>query len=201
MGVLRNRSRWVDVIGWRVGLILLISLVAFAAGLFTLTKDARDQWNELASASRDNNGWNVAQTEVEFLRAMNAVTIAGSKENPDPELLSEVRLRFDVFYSRMVTIRDSSTLAPALNTELSQNLIAGVFEGLNRLIPAIDGDDDNLWQELPRISETLESFRADVRDLSLNGSKNMTVEAFDRRDRVIIALKSLASSRLCSFQA
>jgi len=127
MGVLRNRSRWVDVIGWRVGLILLISLVAFAAGLFTLTKDARDQWNELASASRDNNGWNVAQTEVEFLRAMNAVTIAGSKENPDPELLSEVRLRFDVFYSRMVTIRDSSTLAPARNTELRQNLIAGVF--------------------------------------------------------------------------
>ena len=191
MGVLRNRSRWVDVIGWRVGLILLISLVAFAAGLFTLTKDARDQWNELASASRDNNGWNVAQTEVEFLRAMNAVTIAGSKENPDPELLSEVRLRFDIFYSRMVTIRDSSTLAPARNTEFSQNLIAGVFEGLNRLIPAIDGDDDNLWQELPRISETLESFRADVRDLSLNGSKNMTVEAFDRRDRVIIALKKL----------
>jgi len=127
MGVLRNRSRWVDVIGWRVGLILLISLVAFAAGLFTLTKDARDQWNELASASRDNNGWNVAQTEVEFLRAMNAVTIAGSKENPDPELLSEVRLRFDVFYSRMVTIRDSSTLAPARNTELSQNLITRVL--------------------------------------------------------------------------
>jgi len=127
MGVLRNRSRWVDVIGWRVGLILLISLVAFAAGLFTLTKDARDQWNELASASRDNNGWNVAQTEVEFLRAMNAVTIAGSKENPDPELLSEVRLRFDVFYSGMVTIRDSSTLAPARNTELSQNLITRVL--------------------------------------------------------------------------
>ncbi len=127
MGVLRNRSRWVDVIGWRVGLILLISLVAFAAGLFTLTKDARDQWNELASASRDNNGWNVAQTEVEFLRAMNAVTIAGSKENPDPELLSEVRLRFDIFYSRMVTIRDSSTLAPARNTELSQNLITRVL--------------------------------------------------------------------------
>jgi len=127
MGVLRNRSRWVDVIGWRVGLILLISLVAFAAGLFTLTKDACDQWNELASASRDNNGWNVAQTEVEFLRAMNAVTIAGSKENPDPELLSEVRLRFDIFYSRMVTIRDSSTLAPARNTELSQNLITRVL--------------------------------------------------------------------------
>jgi len=127
MGVLRNRSRWVDVIGWRVGLILLISLVAFAAGLFTLTKDARDQWNELASASRDNNGWNVAQTEVEFLRAMNAVTIAGSKENPDPELLSEVRLRFDIFYSRMVTIRDSSMLAPARNTELSQNLITRVL--------------------------------------------------------------------------
>jgi len=127
MGVLRNRSRWVDVIGWRVGLILLISLVAFAAGLFTLTKDARDQWNELASASRDNNGWNVAQTEVEFLRAMNAVTIAGSKENPDPELLSEVRLRFDIFYSRMVTIRDSSKLAPARNTELSQNLITRVL--------------------------------------------------------------------------
>lgn len=191
MSVSRNRSRWVGLLGWRVGLILLISLVAFAAGLFTLTKDARDQWNELASASRDNNGWNVAQSEVEFLRVMNAVTIAGSNDNLDPELLTEVRIRFDVFYSRMVTLRDSSTLAPARNTEQSQNTIAEVFEGLNSLIPAIDGDDENLWQELPRISETLESFRTDVRNLSLNGSKSMTVEAFERRDRVIVAFQKL----------
>lgn len=191
MSVSRNRSRWVGLLGWRVGLLLAISLVAFAAGLFTLTKDARDQWNELASASRDNNGWNVAQSEVEFLRVVNAVTIAAAKGDPDPELLSDVRLRFDVFYSRMTTLRDSSTLAPARNTELSRNLIAGVFAGLNSLIPAIDGSDEVLWQELPKISETLENYRSDVRTLSLNGSKNMTVEAFDRRDRVIVALQKL----------
>jgi PAS domain S-box-containing protein len=191
MSVSRNRSRWVGLLGWRVGLLLAISLVAFAAGLFTLTKDARDQWNELASASRDNNGWNVAQSEVEFLRVVNAVTIAAAKGDPDPELLSDVRLRFDVFYSRMTTLRDSSTLAPARNTELSRNLIAGVFAGLNSLIPAIDGSDEVLWQELPTISETLEHYRSDVRTLSLNGSKNMTVEAFERRDRVIVALQKL----------
>ena len=183
-----NHNRFLANFLW-VG--LLLGMLSFGGGLYFLTEDARREFNELATASTDNRQWNLAQAEVEYLRFQDAVLVAAMVGQSDVDLLQDVRLRFDIFYSRIVTVRQSSTLEiTRQNTENGARLDR-ILATLNRFIPSIDGDDPTLVAAFPQILADLPKVFDDVRQLSLNGTEAITRDALNQRASVTRAFQKL----------
>lgn len=117
------------------------------AGLFAvvaivmMARTVIEEMQLLESASSDNVQWSLSQTEVEFLEFYNRV--ATDLRDPDPDLAS-LRRRFDIFYSRIMTLSDAPVYArlrsdPAYAANLSE--IRGF---LDEAVPLIDAPDDQL---------------------------------------------------------
>ena len=80
--------------------ILVLAGLAVCAAIALLTFNAQREIRELGAARADNVQWSLAQVEVEFLQYVaetNARTID----------VSTLKRRYDVFYSRMTTMRDA----------------------------------------------------------------------------------------------
>lgn len=80
-------------------LILGITFIAtLGAMAFVFTK-IDQELDRSSSVDSDNVTWTMAQVEVDTLKLQRAVIVAD--ENPgDPEALDDLRLAFDIFYSR-----------------------------------------------------------------------------------------------------
>lgn len=180
--LLHSRSLWA---------LLLTGMLIFGTGLFLLTEDAREQFNEMATATSDNRQWNLAQAEVEFLRFQNAVLAAQASGDGDPALLNAMRLRFDVFYSRMMTIQNGATIEVTRRDSVNAERIARVVRSLDGLIPAIDGNNAQLQAAVPDLIGAFPALFEDVRQLSLNGSAAISADALDRRADVTKAFRNL----------
>ena len=74
-----------------------LALVLIAVLTFNVTRETR----LLGSASSDNIQWSLAQTEVELL-------VFAQELTKDPINLDQLRQSFDVFYSRITTVRSAS---------------------------------------------------------------------------------------------
>ena len=162
--------------------------VYVAAGLFLLAVTlvlgllATQLMQELArlrSASTDNVQWSMAQVQVELLVLETAVDDAIHEETP--EALDAVRQRFDIFYSRIDSLRKGSVFSGVTqNTEARQNLNR-LMDMLNRFIPIIDGPDDGLAVALTVLNDAFVAMRADVRDIALTGVRTLAEQS--DRDR------------------
>ena len=75
--------------------------------LVQLNRDVYWQIDALASANSDSTQWTLAQSDVELLTLMTALAAAAA--DPDASL-SEVRTRFDIFYSRTRMLSNSQSL-------------------------------------------------------------------------------------------
>ncbi|MBB4120630.1 ATP-binding protein [Martelella radicis] len=150
--------------------------VYVAAGLFLLAvmlvlsllaAQLIQELSRLRSASTDNVQWSMAQTQVELLVLETAVDDA--IHNETPEMLDEVRQRFDIFYSRIDTLRSGSVFSNVTQEAETRQILNRIMDTLNRAIPLIDGPDSALGDALPAFEKTLGSMRQDVREITLAG--------------------------------
>jgi PAS domain S-box-containing protein len=150
----------------------------------------------LATANSDSTQWSLAQAEVELLALQTSLLIA----EDDPESsLSDVRRRFDVFYSRIGTIAQSPTYAPLLDlTGLPESL--GRVEGfLSGAVPAIDGPDEDLRAALGSLAAEAGAIRDDLRLLSLSGISVFSSQADAERDSIARLLLWVSAVALSIF--
>ncbi|SIN77387.1 PAS domain-containing hybrid sensor histidine kinase/response regulator [Vannielia litorea] len=143
----------------------------------------------LNSASSDNVQWTLSQAEVEFLEfQMHLAALAGA----DAEELRTLRREYDIFYSRITTLEQSSIYGGLRDEpEFSRNLrIVKTF--LDRTVPLIDAPDDALAAAVPELLARTEAVRINVRGLANSGLNYFAVESDRRRDNVAVTLTQLA---------
>ncbi|MFN3605837.1 MAG: PAS domain S-box protein, partial [Cypionkella sp.] len=171
------------------GAAAILVFVVMAIGITALARQALDQIRILNTASSDNLQWTLSQTEVEFLLYYNAILHAAS--NP-AKCLSDVRRRFDIFYSRIDTIRHG----PIYGSLAVKPQMAEEFAHLDAFvvatIPHIDGPDDALRAQLPRLISEAASLRGDIRAISLEGIRVFSEIADLQRQSVSETMQRIA---------
>ncbi|MFY0617285.1 ATP-binding protein [Shimia sp.] len=182
-----------DTTGWRriLSLMLILCATLLATVAAITTYEVGTNFRDVRSEASDNVEWSLAQAELEtrdFTAALEAAML-------DPEAsLDRLRLRYDIFYSRFVTIMRSPNYQ-RLNTtpefDAALHRIERFVLGSETLI---DGPDDALRAALPDLRKRSEHLRNDTRTLSLKGLTFFAEQADQRRDRVTNTFVRLTAS-------
>ncbi|MCH2069117.1 PAS domain S-box protein [Shimia sp.] len=165
--------------------LLLASLLLVGGLGRTVFTDLR----VLSTAQNDDVSWTMSQLEVELLRLQSAVLSARSNENAG---LGEVRKRFDIFYSRITTTRQSAFFAPMVEAPTVAGSTVAATQFLDRSIPLIDGPDETLQAYLPTLLSDIDALRPKVRALALAGVDHFTTQETADRNRLSVTLQRLA---------
>jgi PAS domain S-box-containing protein len=174
---------------WAVAAVLVVTFLLFGAGIWTLSADARREIDALATANADSTQWSLAQSEVEFLRLRTAILEA---DPDDPKSLDRVRRTFDVFYSRVQTIRSSRNFADVQQVPDVAEALAAFGAFLDHGVPLIDGPDETLGAALPDLDARSARLAPDLRTVSLAGVKVFARRSEAQREQVASALRNLA---------
>ncbi|GAA6206849.1 ATP-binding protein [Cognatishimia sp. WU-CL00825] len=170
--------------GIRTGFfVVILAIVLFQITVLALT--VFRQIENLSTARSDNVLWTFSQSEVDFRRF--TTTLANAKSNPGAA--QEIREDFDIFFSRIVTLRDSSSYAAnRQQPEFTQNLFP-ILEFLDQSIAIIDAPDEVLDVGLDDIFAQAMRIEPNVRQLALTGlgtsSQDSDMQRADMRNLLL----------------
>ena len=134
----------------RYGILLALAVVVVAANL-VLFRQIDVQLQRSYTADTDSTPWVLAQVEVDFLRYIAALQDARIMRN-DAKALEEVRLQFDLLYSRVTVVKRHTRIVHLDFLKQPDWLaLAGPGGFIERSLPFIDGDDPALVQAIPRL--------------------------------------------------
>ncbi|SMX49152.1 hybrid sensor histidine kinase/response regulator [Maliponia aquimaris] len=159
---------------WLAGVTIVLILIAIAV----LVLDLRRQTERLSASAADNMQWTLGQAEVELM----ALEIAAIRVLDGLDPLSEVRLRYDIFYSRIETLVASHRFEVLINVGDLQQRIDEIVRFRTRWLPLIDGPDEELLAGLPLLVSESEALRVAVRDFVLVGITHFSEVSFEQRD-------------------
>lgn len=160
-----------------LGTLVLLALI----GIGALTKDLSRRLGDVAAAATDNVQWVISQVEVEYLIFHAAVLRAEVDGAP---VLADVRTRFDVLYSRIGIISQSSAFEVLRDVPTFRDALAETQRFLDETVPAIDGDDTMLLASLYEIEARSSALRDAVRTLGLTGITHFALTGDERREGV-----------------
>ncbi|WP_323771510.1 ATP-binding protein [Antarctobacter sp.] len=160
----------------RVLAVLVVFLIVVTIAVLVL--DLRQQVRKLAASAADNMQWTLGQTEVELM----ALEIAALRASAEIDPLEEVRLRYDVFYSRVQTLKDSSRFATLLDFGNVKDRIDEISVFRDIWLPVIDGPDAALRAALPQMADEARAARGAVRDATLAGVEFFSEMGYEQRD-------------------
>lgn len=169
-----------------VALYLLLVLLS-AGAIWILSGDARRKIDTLAVASADSSVWTLANAQTEHLRMTNTWERAIDGE----ATLRDVRLRFDIFYSRMQVIRSGAPFQSILLEPEISEFMAELQTQFDMAIPIIDANDDQLKTALPQLLTAFAPYSDDLRGLSRAGIAVFSRQASTNRVGVSNALRDL----------
>ena len=142
-----------------------MALVTSIVGIAFLSMDVVRKIEQQATASTDNVQWTVAQINVEYLQLLIAV-----EELHDGQAdLQDLRRRFDVFYSRMLTMERSPIFSTLRQDATFAQSYERAWEFLERQVEVIDSDDAVLKARLPAFTEEVKALRPDASAMGLTG--------------------------------
>ncbi len=147
----------------------------------------------LGAARSDNVQWSLSQTEVEFLELGPVIDQIVEEPAPNPVLLRDLRVKFDVFYSRISTIRKGSLYENLRANPYAASALADLQVFLDDSVPLIDGSDGELHAAAPELLARYDEARPKVRDLSVSGLRVFAVASDERREQVAATLIQLAT--------
>ena len=144
---------------------IIAALFAIAAiSLLTVNVTREIQW--LGSARHDNLEWFLVQLEVEFLE-FSQQTLQDSID------IIQLREEFDIFYSRIITIRNASVFEGLRADDMSFELIEALIAFLDKSVQLVDLPDDELLRDMPELVANIIDIRPVVGALS-----NSAVDVF-----------------------
>lgn len=167
-------------------------LLAFAglAAILYLSSNVMRDLRLLSSARSDNVQWTLSQTEVDFLDFQRLLDRAMADPAPD---LSQLRREFDLFYSRIETLRNGSIYEAVRKTPAFSESLAELRSFLDAAVPLIDAPDADLQAALPALAALAADLRPTVRSLSNSGLSYFAEESDRRRLSVSVTLVQLAA--------
>lgn len=155
-----------------------------SAGLFViaaiafLTFSVQREIELLGAAETDNVQWSLAQAEVEFLEY--AIQLNGA--TPDLETL---KLRFDVFFSRINTMQTASVFEDLRGIDGTQDKLAEIRAFLDESADIIDAGDAAILTNLDSLQSLVDDTRQTVRLLAKSGLAAFA-EASDKQRMLVV---------------
>ncbi len=171
----------------RFALVFLVVL-ASAIGIVVETLDVTRQIDAQSSSNSDNLQWALSQTDVELLN----LEIAMDDARHDIAKLGKLRVRYDVFFSRVKTLELGSVF-----TILRGNAkMSACFDHLKQFLaatqPLFDGPDPALWDALPDLQTQARAVMPEAHEIALTGVSIFAQRADLRRADVKNTLIQLA---------
>ncbi len=140
------------------------ALIGTAAVVFLAISVVR-QVSALNEDTFETAQWSLSQTEIEFLEFSKVLTQA----EPDLDLL---RLRFDIFYSRITTLSNAAVFEPLRQDGDFAVELGAVQMFLDMAVPIIDAPDEGLLDSRAALITAADEARQNVRSLAINGLEN-----------------------------
>jgi PAS domain S-box-containing protein len=131
----------------------------------------------------------MAQTELEVVRFGDMIRRVKAGDVQD---LSQLRRRFDLFYSRINTLRESPLYRELREDELIQDGLSQAQLFLQRYTPIIDGGDAELRQNLTSMDQSLTELREDIREMVIQAVRIFARKADSQREDLSMTLMRLA---------
>ena len=178
--------------GWQRPLLfgfLVVAIVVAAIGIGILSLDVSRKIRAQATASSDNVQWSLSQVDVEFLSLGLAIDDARHARTG----LEEVRKRFDIFYSRMNTLKSSDVFEDLRSNPDYLDSSERLWAFLDRTVPLIDGPDAEMSAALPALGIETAALRNDTRKIALTGIKVFSILADREREGVARTLRLVAA--------
>lgn len=143
-------------------LILAITFFATLGAMAYVFSKIDRELDRSSSVDSDNVTWTMAQVEVDTLKLERAV-ITASERPGDAKALEDLRLAFDIFYSRFnILSRSDRLIGLPINETLRDELwTEGAF--FDRVTPLIDSDDATLAAAVPALREEMTTVTETVR--------------------------------------
>tara|TARA_R110000787_G_scaffold80510_7_gene175137 strand:+ start:1012 stop:3522 length:2511 start_codon:yes stop_codon:yes gene_type:complete len=170
-----------------MSLIGLMGLAVIAYMSLSVASDLR----LLNSARSDNVQWTLSQAEVEFLEYEMLLGEAAGAAAPD---LKALRREFDIFYSRIATLRRASTYSDLRELPDFSRSLKDVDTFLLRSLDSIDALDAALIAQLPELRDLARDIRPTVRMLANSGLNHFAEDSDRRRNNVAVTLTQLAGA-------
>jgi len=158
------KNRRFSLRGQRI--VLIAATLMCLVAITLLARDVSREIVRLNSARSDNVQWTLSQIEVEFLEISIALRPALDDGQVD---LSTLRRRFDVFYSRVKTVRESRLFADLRRETDFSRALGQVDAFVQDTVRTIDAEDSVLMDASPLIVDRIDALRPDVRALANSG--------------------------------
>ncbi|MEQ5871317.1 response regulator [Sagittula sp. NFXS13] len=136
--------------------------------ILSLALDVRSQLDQLDSAASENVQWTLGQAETEVMSLQIAILRAQNRPG-DADALQDVRLNFDIVYSRIDTLQRAKVLADLRGLPTVPPMLGQALDYREEWVPLVDGPDDRLAEALPAFYAETEAIRGALRRFALDG--------------------------------
>ncbi|MEQ6250208.1 hypothetical protein ABMC89_15040 [Sulfitobacter sp. HNIBRBA3233] len=147
--------------------VIAVALTASAVTMMFLAGSVRLEVDRLAAANSDATQWSLAQTEVDVLALQ--IALADAVAQGDASALADVRRKFDILYSRVMTATNARQFAELRLEQGAEEALETLRGFLERRVSDFDGPDPALRSVLPEIQDDVEGLREVARSYSLLG--------------------------------
>ena len=156
--------------------LIAVLFAITAISLLILNVSREIQW--LGSAKHDNLEWALVQVQVEFLEF-------SQQASQDPVDVIQLREEFDVFFSRVITLRNASVFEELRADNIAFFQIEALIDFLNQSVTLVDAPDDEFLRNMPELVASITEIRPVVRALG-NSGLNFFAQAADGH-RLVVA--------------
>jgi PAS domain S-box-containing protein len=168
-------------------LALVVGLVVF------LASEVAKELRTLRAQPLDNLNWNLTQLELDLVRFQSEIDLALAVPGRD---LTELRKRFDLFYSRGRLLERGSMITE-LDLSRSMGPIASELAGfLDATASLIDGPDDSILRALPDLADEARRLRIDLRSALVKLVADFAAQADARRAALTQLLTQIGAATL-----
>jgi PAS domain S-box-containing protein len=174
--------------------VLLFGMMAASlAVLAVLTAQVSTELRAFQQDPVDNIHWNITQLELDLVRLQSEVDLALIQPHRP---LAELRLRYDLFYSRTDTLQ-SGVMFERLGLDETLRPMAGRLQAfLERSTPLIDGPDAALRQAMSSMAFYINDLRRDLRHMAVQVIDDHARVADQRRAELTQLLSRIAWATL-----
>lgn len=175
--------------GARIAVVATALAVALGV-ILALSVNVFEKQKRLQTANSDSVIWTLSQLEVEFLRYSGALQEA-LLQPEDAATLANLRQKFDIFFSRVTTVENATSLRTNVGTESVDAYFKDIRAVLTAAIPLIDANDTVLAASLPDLMDGSRTLSPIVREVSLKNLQNFTQISTAARYNVLHTMQVL----------
>lgn len=178
-------------IGRATGLLVALGIFLIAGTAF-LFLNLHDRQSSIAESVREDAMWAVFQTDREASRLIESIYAA--RADPSADALQNVRLRFDLVYSRAKLLNDghfAEKFAKSNEAQAYAKSTQAAILGMADVIDPLVGADNRLRAVLPQLLELAHAIRAETTQLVITTNRALDQLRVSER-----ALTSQSYSRL-----